>query len=233
MEASPSDRKPPYGGFRTFWNFIEQLHEHRPLPQFLDKSVMGNRGGSARAELYIALRFLGLIDANKAPTDKLEALTEDPTMEKLRMLVEDAYAPVIAMNLATATPSQVAAALADLGATSSTVERSRAFFLHAADATGIEYGRLLKSTRSGSKGARKSRSTTRRTRERVGGGGVGDESARAERTGLPPLVAALLADLPANGQDWDAAAARQWLSLFVPALAYGYKLDLKQIKESP
>jgi hypothetical protein len=229
MEASPSERRPPYGGFRTFWNFIEQLHEHRPLPQVLDKSVMGNRGGSARAELYLALRFLGLIDGQKAPTDKLEALTTDPTMEKLRGLVEEAYAPLIALDLATATPSQVAAALSDLGATSSTVERSRAFFLHAAEATGIEHGHRLKSTRSGSKGPRKTRSTTRRTRVRVGGG----NDSRTEPSELPPLVAALLADLPANGAAWDEGQAKQWLSLFVPALAYGYKLDLKQIKELP
>src|SRR5882762_7005792 len=95
--------KPSYGAFRTFWNFIEQLRESGPLPQLLDRSQMGNRGGSARSELYMALRFFGLIDEQKAPTPALKELVEDhPGTGKLRALIEDRYASVIGLELSTA-----------------------------------------------------------------------------------------------------------------------------------
>jgi hypothetical protein len=231
MNASPIDAKPPYGGFGTFWNFIQQLHEHRPLPQILDRSVMGNRGGSSRAELYIALRFFGLIDENKAPTETLEVVTMEPDATKLRGLVQSAYAPVIALNLATATPRQVDDALAGLGATPSTVSRSRAFLLNACEAAGIEFGRLLQQARvrGGSPGSQtravgsRARATRRTTRKEP----------PPPVTALPPLVAALLADLPASGEEWDVASAQRWLSLFVPALAYGYNLNVEEIKVDP
>ena len=144
MEASATEtNRPPWGGFQTFWNLILQMHEHRPVPQILDRAVMGNRGGSARTELYVALRFFGLMDGDKKPTPELLELVEDPTPEKFRGIVEDRYQQVIALNLATATPSQVGDRLAEIGSTPSTVGRARTFFLKAAELVGIEVGKTL------------------------------------------------------------------------------------------
>jgi hypothetical protein len=229
MEATTLDRKPPYGGFRTFWNFIAQLHEHQPLPQLLDRSIMGNRGGSARSELYTALRFFGLMDERKAPTDKLHQLAAEPTTDKLGELMRESYAPVIALKLDTATPRQVDDALAGIGATPATTARARAFFLHGAEEAGIGVGRTLKAARGKSTGprtrTRKARSTRRTENELEGNQNRNGDSH------LPPLVAALVGELPAKGQEWDEDDAREWLALIVRAVARGYKLDLSKLKE--
>src|SRR5262245_25824444 len=96
-ESEPIDSagaKPPYGGFRTFWNFVEQMHEFNSaghFPQIIDRSVMGQRGGSSRAELYIALRFFQLIDDDKRPTTSFQTVVSNPDKQALRGLVERCY----------------------------------------------------------------------------------------------------------------------------------------------
>jgi hypothetical protein len=222
MEANgPPEAKPPYGGYQTFWNFIVQLSEN-PLPQHLDRSVMGSRGGSSRADLYTALRFFGLIDKEKAPTTALRALASEPTPQKLRELVEERYAPVIALGLETATPRQVDEALAAIGATPSTVSRSRTFFLNAAEETGIEVGHLLKTARAPTSSPPRRRSKPRPKPS-------AEETAPAINNGLPPLVKALVSKMPAEADGWDETDARQWLQLLPAALAYDYKLDLEAL----
>jgi hypothetical protein len=150
VEASTATEtnRPPWGGFQTFWNFIKQLHENRPVPQILDRAVMTGRGGSTRTELYAALRFLGLMDADKKPTQALLDLVEDPTPENFRPLIEEHYGPVIALDLTTATPNQVQDRLSEMGATPSIVPRARTFFLKAAEEVGIEVGKTLQTAPS-------------------------------------------------------------------------------------
>jgi hypothetical protein len=224
MEANGApDAKPPYGGYQTFWNFIIQLSEN-PLPQRLDRSVMGSRGGSSRADLYTALRFFGLIDADKAPTSALRALVSEPTAEKLRALVQQRYAPVLALGLDTATPRQVDEALAALGATPSTIGRSRTFFLNIAEATGIDVGHTLKTARTPTSSPR------RRSKAKAKPKSTEGPLASAVNNGLPPLVKALVSKMPTEADGWDERDAKQWLQLLPSAIAYDYKLDLDAIK---
>jgi hypothetical protein len=220
------DAKPPYGGYQTFWNFIVQLSEN-PLPQRLDRSVMGSRGGSSRADLYTALRFFGLIDADKAPTNALRALAAEPTAEKLREIVERRYAPVIALGLETATPRQVDEELAALGATPSTIGRSRTFFLNAAEATGIDVGHTLKTARApaSSSPRRRSKPKAKPKPEQEP-----EEQKSFGNNGLPPLVKALVSKMPAEADGWDDDDAKQWLDMLPAAIAYDYKLDLSKLK---
>jgi hypothetical protein len=222
MEASATETKPPYGGFRAFWRFIEQLGEYPHLPQVLDRSVMGNRGGTARSELYTALRFFDLIDDEKKPTAALQTLVGDPSTARLRQLLETKYQPVIALNLHSATPRQLDEALSAMGVGGGTVSKARAFFLTAAEEAGIEFGRLLKTSRAPSSGPR------RRT-------GRKKPAAEPERPpsppkpDRPPVISALVEKLPSADDGWSETEARQWLSLVAPAIAYDYGLDLTKL----
>lgn len=215
--------KPPWGGFGTFWNFVSQLHDDGGVPQILDRSVMGNRGGSARTELYAALRFLGLINEDKRPTDRLHTLAADPTAARLRTVIELAYEPVVKLGLMTATASQVGDALAEMGATPSTITRARTFFLNAAEQAGIPVGNTLKTKRAPSTPSR------RRARPKKAAPPT-DEAQRSQvqRPKLPPLIEALIAKLPA--ESWTADEAKQWLGLVAPAIAYDYGLDLNELQ---
>ena len=218
--------KPPYGGYQTFQNFRRQLAElPGPIPQVLDKSVMGARGGSTRAELYIALRFFGLMDGDKRPTDRLRELVADPGKGTMRAIVEEKYAPVIALGLDSATPPQVDQALSAMGATPSTVGRTRVFFLHALADCGIEVGHHLRTARPPT--SPPARRKGRRPRARA----PEEPAEPAINNGLPPLVKALVSKMPPEAQGWDESDAKKWLQLLPAAIAYDYGLDLSAITE--
>jgi hypothetical protein len=220
METSATEtHRPPWGGFQTFWNFVQQLHEHRPVPQVLDRAVMGNRGGSARTELYVALRFFGLMDAEKKPTQALLDLVESPTPEDFRPLVESRYQPILALGLATATPNQVGECLAEIGSTPSTITRARTFFLKACELVGIEVGKTLMTAPSAprKRTARKPRKAATQQQE--------ETPPPAPTRALPTIVEGLIERLPARGETWNAEDAEEWLALARPALAFSYSFS--------
>lgn len=223
MEASATETRPPWVGFTTFWNFIQQLHEHRPVPQVLDRAVMSNRGGSTRTELYVALRFFGLMDAEKKPTPALRELVDDPTPEKFRGLVESHYRQVIDLDLTTATPSQVGERLAEIGSTPSTVVRARTFFLKAAELTGIEFGKTLQTAPSAPPRKRTSRKSRKSNSE--------PEPPPAPTRSLPTIIEGLVERLPANGESWNPQEAEDWLALARPALAFSYNFSYEKQNE--
>lgn len=233
MAPATTDTKPPYGGFAAFWNFIAQLHDYDHMPGQLDRTVMGNRGGSQRSELYTALRFFGLIDGDKKPTAELRALAGAPTAENLRGLVEHHYAPVIALNLNSATPRMVDDALLAIGSTQATVQRARAFFLNAAENSKIGFGQMLKANRgSSSSGPRKKRTAKNgNAGVKAQAGKKGDENATPQ--GVPDIVRVVVADLPPK-DDWAGKpdAAKKWLNILTQALSYGYDLELEQLTEA-
>jgi hypothetical protein len=226
MEASTTETiRPPWGGFQTFLNFLGQLHEDRPVPQVLDRAVMTGRGGSTRTELYVALRFFGLMDEDKKPTPALLNLVEDPSAESLRPLVDARYKPVIDLNLLTATPNQVEDVLSQLGASPSTVPRARTFFLKAAEHVGIKVGKTLQTAPSPP--ARKTRRKPRK-------------AAQPEEppppppppSTLPTIIKGLVERLPADGEEWNAEDAEQWLALARPALAFSYGFNYEKVNDA-
>jgi len=65
---------PPYVSYRTFHNFIDRLQQ-QGTPQRIDRSYWsGILSGSTGPQLMAALRFLGLVDANGKPTERLKLL---------------------------------------------------------------------------------------------------------------------------------------------------------------
>jgi hypothetical protein len=219
METSATEtNRPPWGGFQTFWNFLQQLHEHRPVPQVLDRAVMGNRGGSTRTELYVALRFFGLMDDEKRPTPALLDLVENLSPESFRPLVESRYRPVIDLNLATATPNQVGERLAEIGSTPSTVTRARTFFLKAAECVGIEVGKTLATAPASPPRKRSPRKTRKASQAQ-------EQPPLPPSRKLPTIIEGLVERLPANGEAWNSKDAEEWLALARPALAFSYDFN--------
>lgn len=218
------ETKPPYGGFQTFWNFIALQLAEGPLPQLLDHHVMGSRGGSARTELYVALRFFGLVDSEKRPTNRLRGLVSDPSPSAFRPIVEDAYAPVIALGLDTATPSQVDEQLNELGSTQSTTHRARVFFIKAAEHVGIEIGQTLKNAKAPTRrrSAKKKTNVVKPVEEQT------PSDSPAAAPDLPTLVQGLIERLPRDGESWNASEAQQWLEIAKPAFSFAYAFSYEE-----
>jgi hypothetical protein len=103
---------PPYVSYRTFHNFVERLQQR--MPSRIDRSYWGDiLSGSTGIQLMAALRFLGLIDANGKPMERLKPLVAarggEPRAKLLQEIAYDAFGFVLksSLDLESATYSQL------------------------------------------------------------------------------------------------------------------------------
>ena len=142
-------RTPPYTSYRTFKTFIEDLYE-QGVPSRIDRSVLTRFSGVVGTQLMHALRFLGLIDDQGRPTQRLVELVNahgaGRWSEKLLELLRQEYAPIFAIGLETATPSHFSEAFRKaFPAADAVVQKCVTFFLYAANDAGVKIsGRVLK-----------------------------------------------------------------------------------------
>ncbi len=148
-ERTRSSGTPPYTSYRTFKTFIEDLHEHG-VPSRIDRSVLARFSGVVGTQLMHALRFLGLIEDDGRPTERLKGLVKAHATanwsERLLELLGHEYAPMFAIDLETATPSHFNEAFRKaFPAADAVVQKCVTFFLYAANDAGVRIsGRVLK-----------------------------------------------------------------------------------------
>jgi hypothetical protein len=158
-ERTKSTGTPPYTSYRTFKSFIQDLDEHG-VPSRIDRSLLTRFSGVVGTQLMHALRFLGLIEEQGRPTQRLRELVSAHGAgrwpETLLDLLRQEYAPMFAIELETATPSHFSEAFRKaFPAADAVVQKCVTFFLYAANDAGVKIsGRVLK--------GRKPRSSTPR-----------------------------------------------------------------------
>ena len=139
-------RVPPYISFKTLLTLMSELEEHG-IPNRIDRSVLGRFSGSAGSQLMVALRWLGLVDADMKPQPELSALVEAfetpewPTA--LGSLLEARYRFAVDLDLSKATPGEFADAFRKFGAKEAVAAKCKRFFLQAAQASNIEVNQRL------------------------------------------------------------------------------------------
>jgi hypothetical protein len=147
-ERAKSSGTAPYTSYRTFKTFIEDLREHG-VPSRIDRSVLTRFSGVVGTQLMHALRFLGLIEDDGRPTQRLNELVNahgsEHWAEKLLELLRQEYAPMFAIGLDTATPSHFNEAFRKaFPAADAVVQKCVTFFLYAANDAGVTIsGRVL------------------------------------------------------------------------------------------
>ncbi len=140
---------PPYTSYRTFKTFIQDLQE-QGVPSRIDRSVLTRFSGVVGSQLLHALRFLGLIEEQGRPTQRLRELVNAHGganwSAKLRELLERDYAPMFAIELEAATPSHFNASFRKaFPAAEAVVQKCVTFFLYAANDAGVTISeRVLK-----------------------------------------------------------------------------------------
>jgi hypothetical protein len=148
-ERARAVRTPPYTSYRTFRTFIEDLREHG-VPSRVDRSVLTRFSGVVGAQLTHALRFLGLIEDDGHPTERLRELMKAEGAgrwsEALVAIIRQEYAPIFAIDLESATPSHFNEAFRKaFPAADAVVQKCVTFFLYAAGDAGLRIsGRVLK-----------------------------------------------------------------------------------------
>lgn len=138
---SVKGHSPPYVAWSTTKTFLGTLKEHG-VPGRIDRSVLGNFSGQVGSQLMTGLRFLRLIDHNGTPGPHLAALVEAYGTEEwpiaLDIVLREAYEPLMAVNLAVATPNQFNDHFRALyPVEGDTVRKAQTFFLSAAKEAGV------------------------------------------------------------------------------------------------
>ncbi|MBN1369827.1 MAG: DUF5343 domain-containing protein [Dehalococcoidaceae bacterium] len=78
---------PPYVSYRSFWNFLERLHE--AIPARIDRSYWGDKfSGSTGTQLMSALRYLNLIDDEGIPTELLRSLVASREFQRDELMAQ-------------------------------------------------------------------------------------------------------------------------------------------------
>lgn len=175
---------PPYVAYRTFKNFLATLSA--AIPSRIDKSVLIGHSGGTQTQLIHALRYLGLIDAKGAPTDKLPTLVKAEGAvyaTALREVLNAAYPFISEVQLRTATQKQLEEAFASV-ANGDTVRKCLTFYLPAARDAGIALSPFIREV--GKRGPATGKPKKLRTVDKA-----------AEQWKPEPLAAATIAPPPA------------------------------------
>ena len=157
---------PPYLSFTSFQGMLDKMVDHGP-PDQIDRDFFGNVSGTVVAQNMGALRFFGLVDERKKPTDRLaELVPVDTRKERLRKLLEDHYPEAVRLGTAKATQAQLDKVFTATGLKgTNTVRKAVTFYLQAAEFTSIPVSPYFSKSRPTTSGPRR---TTRKTTVRKG-----------------------------------------------------------------
>jgi len=155
MNEEPKN-KPPYLPYTTFKNVIGNLNKNGIVPARIDKTVLAGQSGGMQSYIWAGLRFFGLMDENKAPTDDLKRLVRaegDERKQIWREIFDRAYGPIIGdLELASATLGMLQDQFAAQGLSADTVRKCHSFYAAAADDAGVELPPQLKANARGGGG---------------------------------------------------------------------------------
>src|SRR5579871_87114 len=224
MATESTARTPPYASYTSFNNFLTHLREHPPLPPRIDKSVMSHLNYGTQQALIVAMRSLGLVDDDNKPTERLEKLIEAKEPHRashLLLALNQAY-PFFGgggFDLERATADQFAETLRKQGVKGSTIDKSIAFFIAAAEAAGAKLSPHLTNRKRGPRvatngavAAPPKRIQPKRSKARnanTNGAGKHDDHVSDS-----PLVNQLLEKFPEFDPKWDEKIQEKWFAGF-------------------
>lgn len=223
---------PPYVPYPSFKTLIGELREHG-VPSRIDRSVLRRFSGIIGSQLLTTLRFLGLIDDQNHPTERLvELVAASNTSEwgaKVVAVLQAEYAPLFGLDLGNATALHFNETFrkAFPGSADSVTQKSIAFFLGAAKDSGIVIrDRVLvgRKTRAAN-GSNPKRRRTPKSDDGAKANGASAGTAGQRKGGesdealplslnLDPLLLQLLRRIPSQGKEWPKEQRLRWFKTF-------------------
>ncbi len=144
---SKKNNTPPYVPYRTFQNFIEFLQNNGGVPYRIDSSVwQGRFAGSSGAQIMHALRVLELVDEASVTSKNFERMVLGTKQERrkiFRATIEKFYQPIFDLEISKATSGQFREAFKSYGLKDAVTTKCEAFFIHAAQDTGIQLSQFI------------------------------------------------------------------------------------------
>jgi Family of unknown function (DUF5343) len=146
MRTAPqkeSKRVVAYVPFATFLTAIDGLSSG--LPYKIDTSLWLSYSPAIKAQLLGTFKFLGLVDAEGRPTDRLKTLVRDKANRKalLREILRTSYSKIIELGLTKISPRQFDLEMRGYGMTGETHKKVIFFFLKAARYADLPISPLL------------------------------------------------------------------------------------------
>ena len=125
--------KAPYVSWQMIVNQADRM-KTEGIPARVDRSYLGNASGTTKAQFLAAAKALRLLDGDLKPTEVLKRFVLEPDLrpEITRSLLQQHYAPAIALGT-NATQQQLEEVFRETyGISGSTVRKAIAFYLAAA-----------------------------------------------------------------------------------------------------
>ena len=226
QDARPA--KPPYVSFKTFLNFLDWLEEDG-VPSRLDRSFWGERlSGVYGFQLMSGLRFLGLIDDSNRPHPDLENMARDRERRRslIRERLSEGYAAALkGLNLERASLGELEDRLRLYSIDGETLRKALAFFIHAAEYSGMPLSNYItKKSRIAKRtdGSRKRGRLSRRSSPEEGLPTDRPIIDMAPTHQLHSSIEGLLADLAKTGQRWTKEERDRWVNAFITNIDYAY-----------
>jgi len=123
----------PYLPFRTFLSSLDTFAQG--LPDILDRTIWRSQAGVTQGLIMNTYRFLGLVDADDAPTDALEAMVRQTEQRPaiMRGLIEATYGHEFGQDFSTTTPKLLEDMfVSSYAVTGATKQKAITFFLKSA-----------------------------------------------------------------------------------------------------
>ena len=173
---------PAYIPWKTFMNTVDALAEH--MPNRIDPSAFPGQSGAMKSQILIALRFFGFILEDGKPSQALLSVAvkdENARKAAFRKLLDQKYAPLIALTLTKTTPSEFGEKMTEVyNISGDTRLKATRFFLNAAEYLDIKVSPLLQRDKTKAIGT-PSPTRKRRTRQRVEDADDDDDDDQEER----------------------------------------------------
>jgi len=234
---------PAYVSFSTFRNFLDWLGEVG-VPSRIDRSFWGQKfSGAAGGQLLATLRFLGLLNQDGVPDPTLERLASGDIDERkaiLKSLMTRYDAALDGLDLERATAGELDERFRRYNITGATFGRAIAFFVQAAQYSGIPLSpyitqrrRIAKGNGAGVQPRRRGRRPKAEPKGEKPEPVVVRPAPVVANLGLHPTVTALLEDLNRIGSRWDKAGRDRWMDTFLAVIDYAYPVRKGKEEELP
>lgn len=204
---------PPYLSYKTLGTFLASMKI--ALPSRIDRSVMSSMSGTIQAQLIATLEYLGLINSEGVPTDKLAGYVHSEGSEKQRLLkdiIVSAYPFLFkeGFDIKRATYSLLQERFIKAGVGGDTIRKCISFFLQSAEEAGIELSPHFKK-KSGPRPGSRRRPNPPSPNKNAPEFGDNSEPPRTDEVSIEKL---LLSKFPSFDPGWPDDVKAKWFDGF-------------------
>lgn len=195
-ETETTEFQPPYMSWATFEGILDQLKANG-IPDLIDRSVLDNKSGADQTQFLKAAEGFKLIDANKAPTERMrQFVNAEDRSSLIEEMLREAYPDVVALGTG-ATQSMLEDEFRKFGYEGAdTLRKAITFYLNAARQTNIELSQHFKATRPGAGGRRTPRRSRKASNANANNNPPPPPPPPNPMAGLHPAIVTLVKSLP-------------------------------------